>query len=113
MEFASMKCSSFGGFAAVALLVSSVSAVAGKVAAPAPVPERVARADVVITGKVTGVEKAAVKIDGAECSIAIVQVEDAILGATGKKEVRVAFYGENRRFPHLNLKEGQESLFFL
>src|SRR5262249_17926678 len=42
------------------------------------------------------------------------QVEDGILGAKGLTHVRVAFYpGENRRFPQLNLKEGQESLFFL
>src|SRR5437764_939141 len=103
-----MKCSSLGGFAAVVLLVSSVSAVAGKVIAPAPVPERVARADVVITGKVIDIEKAAVKVDGADYQIAIVQIEDGILGVKGKKEVRVAFFpGENRRFPHLNLKQGE------
>jgi hypothetical protein len=107
-----MKVSIRSGFAAVVLLVSSAPIVSGKVIAPWPVPERVARADAVVTGKVTSVENKAVKIDGAEYQIAVVQIEDAILGTKGLTHLRVAFH-PNVRFPQLNLMVGQESLFFL
>ncbi len=109
-----MKSSFRYVFAVLAGLALFVPAVLAKVAPPPPVPERVARAAAVVVGKVTSVENKSVQIDGNEYSIAIVQVEDCLYGAKGLTHVRVAYIaGENRRFPHLNLKVGQEACFFL
>jgi len=104
-----------GGFAALVGFSLFTPAVLAKIAAPPPVPDRIARADCVVLGKVASVEdKTITTKDGAEFSIAIVKVEDGLFGTKGAKEIKVGFHrGENRRFPLLNLKPGQESFFIL
>jgi hypothetical protein len=103
-----------GALAAALALVVAAPAPA-KVVAPAPIPVRVARSDAVLVGKVAKIAPEAYKApDGAEYSVAFVEVKDALSGVKGATLVRVAFHaGENRRFPHLNLQAGQEGLFFL
>src|SRR4051812_14947510 len=66
--------------------------------APAPIAQRVATSDLVVVGKVTSIEEKAVKAarfpgagDTAEYRIALVKVEDAILGARGITHIRVGF----------------------
>jgi hypothetical protein len=96
---------------AVAVVCQTASA---KRAAPAGLAHRVAAADVVFVGKVTAVEDKPVKTaDGAEYSVAVVEVADPILGAADLKKVRVGFTPGNRRFPQLDLKAGQEAGFCL
>ncbi|HMF11176.1 MAG TPA: hypothetical protein VKE94_02690 [Gemmataceae bacterium] len=104
-----------GGFAALVGLSLFTPAVLAKIAAPPPVPDRIARADCVLLGKVASIEdKTVMTKEGAEFSIAIVKIEEGLLGTKGAKEVKVGFHrGENRRFPLLNLKPGQESYFIL
>ncbi len=101
----------------VALLVVCVLPGVGfaRVMAPAPLYERVGRADRVVVGKVVEFEKKLVATKGGpEFKIAIVKVEDALLNAKGLTHIKVGFIpGENRRFPQLNLQVGQEACFFL
>jgi hypothetical protein len=103
-----------GGVVAVVLLAVAVPAAAAKVIPPAPVADRVARSDAVVVGKVTSIDNKTVRVNETEYAVAVVQVEDAVLGAGKLTHVRVAFLpGENRRFPWLSLKIGQEACFFL
>jgi hypothetical protein len=104
-----------GGLAALAAFALTASSLPAKVAAPPPVPYRVARADVALVGKVVRVEDKAVTLpDGAEMRVAVVQVGTPVMGLNGVTHVRVAFpAGENTRFPHMSLKAGQEGLFTL
>src|SRR5947208_1186190 len=104
-----------GGLAALAALTVAVSDLPAKVAAPPPVAFRTALAHVAVVGKVVRVEDKTVTLpDGNEVSVAVVQVGTPVMGLKGVTHVRVAFHaGENKRFPHLNLKPGQEALFFL
>src|SRR5262245_57686685 len=104
-----------GGIAALAIPILFTSSLHARIAAPPPVPDRVARADCVIVGKVASIEdKTVTTKEGAEFSIAIIKVQEGLLGTKGAAEVRVGFHpGENRRFPLLNLKPGQESCFLL
>jgi hypothetical protein len=85
-------------------------------AAP-PVPERVARADVVAVGKVTAIDDTAVlDLDKVEHRVALVKASDAPLGGKGLDldKLRVAFPKEDdREFPQWNLKPGQEAIFLL
>src|SRR5579884_2107004 len=105
---------SAGGLAALAALFVTPGLHA-KVAAPPPLSVRVARASAVAVGTVVRIEDKPVTLpDGAEVRVAVVQVKTPLAGLKGLTHVRVAFRaGENRRFPHLNLKPGQEALFFL
>jgi hypothetical protein len=83
-----------------AVLVSHLWA---KVMAPPPASDRVARADVVITGKVAKIEDKTVSLpaapgakDKVEYQIAVVKVDDPILNAKGTKEVRVGSISPTR-----------------
>jgi hypothetical protein len=99
--------------------------------APPPVPMKVATADAVVVGKVTGLDPKLVpadrfKNDKAQYKVATVKVEQALLGK-GAKEVKVAFIQPAapvpppgggvrppiRRFPQLELKLNQEACFYL
>jgi hypothetical protein len=95
-----MKRLLYSGLAALvasAALTASAQAVAVMIA-PAPIPQRVALADVVVVGKVTGFADKNVKAaqfpgdkDQAEYQVALVAVKDGVLGAKGMKEIRVGF----------------------
>ena len=66
--------------------------------APAPLPQRVATADVVVTGKVTSIEEKTVKAarypgdtEKGEFQVAVVKVGELLVGAKGVTHLRVAF----------------------
>jgi hypothetical protein len=121
-------------FASLALLIWAAAATA-KVVAPAPIPDRVALADVVILGKVTAIEDKTVsarRYPGAnektEYRIALVQVQDLLKGPRGVTTIRLGFVpppvvpppkpgivvsGGPHRFPQMNHTVGQEACFFL
>jgi hypothetical protein len=98
---------------------------------PTPLPQRVALADVVVVGKVTGFGDKLVSAkppyggDKVDYQIAIVQVGDAVLGAKDAKEIKVGFMPAPagpgpgpirpgiRRFPQFNLTLDQEGCLFL
>jgi hypothetical protein len=88
------------GLASLTCLALAASAVPAKamMIAPAPISQRVATADAVVVGKVTGFGDKTVsapQFPGAqnkvEFQIAIVKVETGLVGAKGKKEIRVGF----------------------
>lgn len=106
------------------------------VVAAAPVPDRVATADIVVVGKITAIEDKTVmakRFPGApektEFKVALVQIADPLKGAKGLTIVRLGFVppvvqpapqpgvprigGGFNRFPQLNHQVGQEALFFL
>ena len=87
-----------GGFALFGLLALATPASALVIMLPQPVPLRVARADMVVLGKVTKIEDKAVSASSypgaknkVDYQIAVVKVDDPILNAKGVKEVRVGF----------------------
>ena len=57
---------------ALAAVAFAAPAAAGKVIAPAPVADRVARADAVVVGKVTAIDPKPVQFQGSEYAIAVV-----------------------------------------
>jgi len=95
-----------GGFLGLGLVCSSVLAQQANriMIAPAnkmmirqaPVPQRVAQADIVVVGKVTNIEKKSVSLpqfpgaeDKSEYQVAVVKIEDAIKGAKDVTSIRV------------------------
>jgi hypothetical protein len=85
------------GLSCLALL-AFVLPVGAMMIAPAPVPQRVATADVVIVGKVTAFGDKTVSVrpfpgatEKSEYQVAIVRVDDALVGAKDVKEIRVGF----------------------
>jgi len=91
-------------------VILTASVVSARIMAPAPVSDRVAKADLVITGKVVSIEDKSI----GDYQIAVVKIDDAILNAKGLTHVRVGFIPTTGgRFPHLNLQVDQESCFFL
>ena len=97
--------------------------------APPAIGQRVALADVVVVGKVTGFGDKLVSArppyggDKVDYQIAVVQVGDALLGAKDAKEIKVGFLPAAggpapgprpiRRFPQFNLSLQQEGCLFL
>jgi len=88
------------GLASLLCLAATTSLTTAKamMIAPAPLSQRVATADYVIVGKVTGFGDKTVSVapfPGAknkqEYQIALIKVETNILGAKGMKEIRVGF----------------------
>jgi hypothetical protein len=66
--------------------------------APAPIPQRVAQADIVVTGKVTAIEDKTVSVsevhgakEKTEYHVAVIKVKDNLLGAKGLTHVKVGF----------------------
>ena len=111
------------------LLLLAVPA-AARVAAPLNVVQRTARADAVIVGKVSAIEKDAVAVapspDAAKVdhTVAVIKVEAALAGVTNVTHVKVGFVPSppadpkvpvppRRGFAPVELKEGQEGLYFL
>jgi hypothetical protein len=94
-----------------------------------PVAKRVAMADLVVVGKVTGFAdklESATAFPGAkdktDYQVAVVQVDESLQGGKGLKEVRVGFLPSApgvgtrppiRRFPTFRLEPGQEVVLFL
>jgi len=83
------------GLACLAGMVSTAPAKAMQIA-PQPIPLRVAAADAVVVGKVTGfgdklVPSEMFKGDKREMQVATVKVEDAVVGKVGK-EIKVGFF---------------------
>src|SRR5262245_53319735 len=80
----------------VALLAVGLAARA-LMMAPAPIPNRVATSDVVVVGKVVSFEEKKVKAErfpgdqdkNSEFRIAVIKVEDPILGAKGLTHIKV------------------------
>src|SRR5687767_8359399 len=96
-----------------------VSVASARMAAPPAVPLRVAVADLVVVGKVTGFADKTVKAelfkgDDREMSIAKVKVEEALLGKAAGKEVQVGYFAVAMpRRPSVQLKVDQEAIFLL
>jgi hypothetical protein len=112
------------GLSCVAVLAAAVSARALMIAPPA-VPQRVAAADAVVIGKVLKIEDKTVMLprfpgdkEKAAHLVAVVRVDDAILGFKGK-EVRVAWVPPQpnprpiRRYPTVDLQVDQEACLML
>jgi hypothetical protein len=85
------------GAACAALLFTATTAKAMRIAPPAP-GVRAAMASVIVVGKIESIEEktvAAKQFPGAtekaEYKIAVIKVEDSILGAKGVTNVRVGF----------------------
>jgi hypothetical protein len=72
-------------------MMAPVSSAKAMMIAPQPIPLRVAGADVVVVGKVTGFGDRLVSVDGAQYQIAKVKVDEALIGAKGAREVQVGF----------------------
>jgi hypothetical protein len=78
--------------------MSSLSTARAIMIAPAPIPQRVATADCIIVGKVTGFADKTVSVpavpgakDKQQYQIALIKVETNLHGAKGVKEIRVGF----------------------
>jgi hypothetical protein len=111
---------SFLALLGTAVLASQLWA---KVMAPPPVSDRVARADVIITGRVIKIEDKSVSLpvapgakDKIDYQVAVVKVDDPILNAKGIKEIRVGFIpappGITRR-PGITFVEDEDVCVFL
>src|SRR5262249_57752231 len=93
---------------------------ADKMIAPPPIPLRVADGDVVIVGKVTDIEDKTVKAprypgdkEMGEYQIAVVKINEALIGAKGVTHLKVAFLppvpGPRGRYTgNTNLTKGQQ-----
>src|SRR5262245_1969146 len=109
----------FPAAAVVATLLSVAPALA-KVAPPAPLPERVARARVIVVGKVTGFGDKLVPAkpywapDGekVEHQVANVEVRSVLLGDDKIKTVKIGFVPNTRR-ANFSPQAGEEGLYFL
>lgn len=119
------------GLTCVALINAPVCARAMMIA-PASVPQRVALSDLVVVGKVTGFgdklvnARALYGTDKVDYQIALVRVEDAILGVKDAKEIKVGFQPAPaapvpgpgprpfiKRYPQFSLNLDQEGCLFL
>ena len=106
-------------FGLAACLIAALPVRAGSIAADTlPLPNRVAAADMVVVGKVTGFEEKSVAAkDGTEFRIATLTVDDALRAPKGTKTVRLGcvvippMVAINPR--HFQATEGQEGCYFL
>jgi hypothetical protein len=105
----------------VALLAPTPWVRADRAAAPPPL-ERALAAPVVVVGKVASIEKETVEAGAspngpkAHFTIAVVKIEDALVGAKGLTHLKVGFLGGNtsrRAGDSLFLKDGQEACLYL
>jgi hypothetical protein len=92
------------------------------VMAPWPIPERVARADVIFVGKVKAIEPATMAMstypgqkEKIDSKVAVVEVQEMVSGLGKGKEVRIAFLppAPRRRAIQFDYAVGKEALFFL
>ena len=103
-------------------LLTGAAPAFGKRMAPLPVPMRVAQADVAVVGKVTAIEDRTVKAGRfpgdttpAEYKVAVVKIEEALLGARGLTHIRVGFIPSagRRVYFRSDLARGQEACLLL
>jgi hypothetical protein len=110
--------------AGLAVLVLAAPALAKPLPPPPGLPQRLAWADRVIVGTVESIEEKTIKAprgrgdkEQVEFQVAVIKIDDAILGAKGLTHVRVGFIppesGTYRRGPWQSLTKGQEACFFL
>jgi hypothetical protein len=131
----SMQRVMIGGGAALACLalLASTAPARAMMIAPAPIPERVAQAEVIVIGTVGKVEPqnvSAVQFPGAkdkvEYQVVALKVDDALMGAKAGSEIRVGFIPPQNPAPAgpgvfrtplrragVILTTGQEACFFL
>jgi hypothetical protein len=105
------------------LIVAMAGLVPADVKAPAPVADRVARARVVVVGKVTGLEPKSRMLTfphggdtKVEFAIGVVKVDELILGPKGLTHVKVAFQPAREPRtgrPRADLQMGEEVCLFL
>src|SRR5262249_5151241 len=90
--------------------------------APAPIPDRVARASSIVVGKVAGFGDKAVAANPiyaptgpkADHQIALVEVQAVLLGDPKGKQGRIGFIpARPRRAAFFNLTDGEEACYFL
>src|SRR5437764_33548 len=106
--------------------MTCASAHAGVIAIPPAGPNRIAKADAVIVGKVDAIEPQDVKMGNATYRIAVVRIEQTIRGVKEAKTLRIGFTPPPPPPPDgkgpivissgprpIQLKVGQESLFLL
>jgi hypothetical protein len=135
-----MNCLSYrlAGIAGLGLLLASLPAPAkAMMIAAAPIPQRVAQADVVVVGKVTAIEDKTVSAtqapgtkDKVEYHVAVIKIKDDLLGAKGLTHIKVGFIVPKeiptpppgpggavrlpiRRYPTVKLEVDQEVCAFL
>jgi hypothetical protein len=114
----------------IVILSTALPARALVVAPPPPGPNRVANADVIVVGRVVGIEPKDIQaLSGADIKttyrIAVVNVSDVVKGGKETRSVRVAFipppenvnlnpkFIRQRPFGNVQLAVGQDGLFFL
>lgn len=123
-------------FVATLACLTSAAVAKALMIAPAPIPNRVATAEVIVVGKVVQLEAKSVTTtrypgqkDKVDHAIAVVEIADGILVAKDMKKVRIGFVlpppvvppnpgapvigGGRDRFPQLNHQVGQEALYML
>ena len=88
----------FATAAAVMICLGLALQAHAMMAAPSPIGDRVALAQVIVVGKVTAIEDKTVNAmrfpgdkDKAQYGVAVIEVEDGILGAKAKSKVRLGF----------------------
>lgn len=103
----------------VALLVALLLGTAawGRVAAPPPIPFRVATTEILFVGKVTGVSEKLVpaeidKDDPQQMQVATVEVKSALMGKVSGK-VEVGYFPSMGRRPGVSVQKGDEAIFFV
>jgi len=104
------------------------SAAAGKAIAPSPIALRVAMSEAVVVGKVTAIEEKTIRAERwpgdtekGDFQVAIIKIEEPILGAKGLTHLKVGFIpvgtGGPGRFPrrglYQNLEKDKEYCLFL
>jgi hypothetical protein len=103
-------------------LIAFVPMVSAKrIAAPPSPVQRALQAEVVVTGKVTSIEKEPVEIESGgqktHYKVAVIKIESALVGAANTTHIKVGFPagpgGGRGRGPIVSLEVNQEGLFFL
>src|SRR5947209_10774719 len=118
LEEASMRSTWWIGAIVAGLLVCGPAR--AKIAGPEPLPQRVAKASVIVVGKVTGFSDRAVSAHTwwdpsgakAEHQVALVDVKTVLLGDAKLKQVKIGFIPNERR-RGLQPSAGEEGMYFL
>ena len=104
--------------APLVLAVAAPFSPAKRIAAPPNPVQRALQSEMVVTGKVTTIEKEPIEIEvgGQKLAyrVAVIKIESALAGANNLTHVKVGFQAMGRgRGPATTLEENQEGLFFL
>ncbi len=105
---------------AVLVLISLAACAFGERVAPPPLDVRVARAELVVLGKVVRVEDRTVDLPASPGAkerhafrVAVVEVKERLAGPSGSKTLKLAYLPPGRRDALFTLKAGDEWLLFL